>query len=437
MPPVPPVGRVFFPLDEELALLPGALTPWLQERLVRLGTRMPFAAAVTELAAGHQVQVSEATARRATERAGAAYVAVQTAQTAAIERDAPDPPSGPARQLLSVDGAMVPLVGGQWAEVKTLALGEIGAPGWEARTGEAVVQTTNLSYFSRLADADTFTRLALVETHRRGTATAGAVAAVVDGAEWEQRCIDYHRPDAVRILDFPHGAQAVAAVAPVAGGADPAAQAAWLTEQCHELKHGQPQVVLDRLRTVDAALAPPVGEEPSPAAATVRTSLSYLEKRQEQIRYAEFRAAGYPIASGAVESANKLVVEARLKGAGMHWAPAHVNPLVALRTVACSDRWAEAWPQITSQVRAAARAAGTPLPAPAVAAPAPASDRLHPVADRAAPLLALLPVSRHDPPPVIPGPPPPSAPPVGRRPPAADHPWRRARIGRAQRGTAA
>ena len=89
MPPVPPVGRGFFPLDEELALLPGALTPWLHERLVRLGTRMPFAAAATELAAGHQVQVSEATARRATERAGAAYVAVQTAQAAAIERDAP------------------------------------------------------------------------------------------------------------------------------------------------------------------------------------------------------------------------------------------------------------------------------------------------------------------------------------------------------------
>ncbi|HEX2187062.1 MAG TPA: ISKra4 family transposase, partial [Chloroflexota bacterium] len=334
MPPVLPVGRAFFPLDEELALLPGALTPWLQERLVRLGTRMPFAAAASELAAGHQVQVSEATARRATERAGAAYVAVQTAQAAAIEREAPDPPAGPDRQLLSVDGAMVPLVGGQWAEVKTLAIGEIGAPVWDARTGEAVVPTTHLSYFSRLADAETFTRLALVETHRRGTATAGEVAAVADGAEWEQRCIDYHRTDAVRILDFPHGAQAVAAVAPVAGGADPAAQAEWLTEQCHELKHGAPQVVLDRLRAVDAALAPPAGEEPSPAAATVRTSLSYLEKRQEQIRYAEFRAAGYPIASGAVESANKLVVEARLKGAGMHWAPHHVNPMVALRTVA-------------------------------------------------------------------------------------------------------
>ena len=30
-----------------------------------------------------------------------------------------------------------------------------------------------------------------------------------------------------------------------------------------------------------------------------------------------YQAAGWPIGSGSVESANKLVVEARLKGAGM------------------------------------------------------------------------------------------------------------------------
>lgn len=52
----------------------------------------------------------------------------------------------------------------------------------------------------------------------------------------------------------------------------------------------------------------------------------------------------------------KLVVEARLKGAGMHWAPAHVNPLRALRGMACSDRWEEGWPQLVTQWRAQAQA---------------------------------------------------------------------------------
>jgi hypothetical protein len=67
--------------------------------------------------------------------------------------------------------------------------------------------------------------------------------------------------------------------------------------------------------------------------------------------YARFQALGYPIGSGSVESANKLVVEARMKGAGMHWARPHVDPMVALRNIACNDRWEEAWPQITGELR--------------------------------------------------------------------------------------
>jgi hypothetical protein len=47
-------------------------------------------------------------------------------------------------------------------------------------------------------------------------------------------------------------------------------------------------------------------------------ALGYLEKLREQIAYARFRALGLPIGSGMVESANKNVVEQRLKGAGMH-----------------------------------------------------------------------------------------------------------------------
>lgn len=56
---------------------------------------------------------------------------------------------------------MVPLRHKEWAEVKTLAIGTVGEPVLEA--GEWVVHTRELSYFSRLADAETIVRLALVE----------------------------------------------------------------------------------------------------------------------------------------------------------------------------------------------------------------------------------------------------------------------------------
>lgn len=77
-----------------------------------------------------------------------------------------------------------------------------------------------------------------------------------------------------------------------------------------------------------------------------RKEAAYLTKRAEQMRYDWYIEAGYPIGSGMVESANKLVVEARLKGSGMHWQRRNVSPMVSLRAVAWSRTWQAAWEPI-------------------------------------------------------------------------------------------
>jgi hypothetical protein len=122
------VGPGFFPLDEELQLLPGGLSPWLYEGLARLGTWMPFGRAAELLAAFTGVTVSEDVARQRTEAAGAAQVALQTAEVEQLERAAPPVPPGPDKQYLSADGAFIPLVGGTWAEVKSVVIGEVAEP---------------------------------------------------------------------------------------------------------------------------------------------------------------------------------------------------------------------------------------------------------------------------------------------------------------------
>lgn len=323
-------------------MLPGQFAPRVVEGIVRLGVWMPFERVPDVLAFFTGVTVSVETVRRLTEQAGAAQVAVETARVEALEAHFPAAVTGPAIQHLSVDGAMVPLIGGEWAEIKTVAIGEV------TRTPTGSMHTTALSYFSRLSDAQAFTRWARVETERRGTETAGIVCAVMDGAEWLQHFVDHHRPDAVRILDFPHAAQRVCAAAQAVWGAGTAATSTWLDDQLHALKHGDPATVLTAIRALPVACA----SSPAEAAMTRETVLAYLTTRWEQIQYATFRALGYPIGSGIVESANKLVVEARLKGSGMHWARAQVTPMVALRAMACSDRWGQAWPAIWQSWRA-------------------------------------------------------------------------------------
>ena len=329
--------------------MPGELSATLAE-VERLdwGPRGRSRKLSPELAFFWGVELDATTVRRHTEAAGAAYVAEQTAEVERLERERPAAPAGPTVQYLSADGAMVPLVGGQWAEVKTLAIGDVKV-GRDA-DGLPEAHTTNLTYFSRLADAETFTRQAYVETYQRGTESASVVCAVQDGAEWLLGLVDVLRPDAVRILDFPHAVEHLTAAAQLVLGKGTPAFTAWLDQQAHTLKHaadGARQVL-----TALARLPVHVAVDPIIAAEARDGALAYFTKRLVQVQYAAFQVAGYPIGSGSTESANKVVVEARLKGSGMHWARTNVNPLVALRTVACTDCWANVWPRISARLRA-------------------------------------------------------------------------------------
>ena len=86
---------------------------------------MPFERAAKELAHFTRVEVSETSVRNHTEVAGAAYVALQTAELERLHHERRGGPLGPDVLQVSADGAMVPLKGGEWAEVKTVAVGRI------------------------------------------------------------------------------------------------------------------------------------------------------------------------------------------------------------------------------------------------------------------------------------------------------------------------
>ncbi len=339
MPSAPRAERGFFPLDEELALLPSRFSPFIHQCIVRLGTLIPFDQVPEQLAALVGVTVSRETVRRLTEQAGAAQVAVEAEALHQVPRTESRAVTTGTIQQLSADGAMVPLLQGVWAEVRTLAIGTVG---WQWGPKGREVHSHDVSYFSRLCSAHDFTDWAALPLHQRGTDRAQTVVAVTDGAGWLQELISAHRPDAVRILDFPHAAGYVSRAAQAAFGTGSRDAAVWLDEWLPRLKTATPEAVIAAIQ----ALPMPTPE----AIETRRSVLSYLHARIEQVRYATFHRLGYPIGSGMVESGNKLVVEARLKGAGMHWQRRNVTPMVALRGVLCSGCWQEAWPQIWQEL---------------------------------------------------------------------------------------
>jgi hypothetical protein len=327
------------------------------EHLGHLGLWVPFPKAVKLLTQLMGVQVSEATVRRQTEEAGAAYEAVQDEQANHLLHEQekkskkgrakscqpnPKPVKEPQTKLiLSSDGARVPLVAGVWAEAKTVLIGEVHSKEHPCKQRpQQQVETVNLSYFSRLTDSETFGKLARVETERRGVSQAKEVCAVQDGAEWIQGFVDLHRPDAVRILDFAHAAGSLREIVELMREAGSPLPQEWLDQQLHELKHHGPAAVLKEVRGL---------LHRHPHVADLDKKVTYRCKREQQMQYPDYQALGWPSGSGSVESATNGVVQARLKGAGMRWERSHVNPMLALRSAVCADQWEPAWQEACQQ----------------------------------------------------------------------------------------
>jgi hypothetical protein len=183
-----------------------------------------------------------------------------------------------------------------------------------------------------MTNSDTFIEMATGEMDRRGFLEAKQVCAVQDGAEWIQSLIDAQRADAVRILDFYHAASYISDIATLVRTAGTPLAENWLDEQLHELKHHGPANVLEEVGRL---------LKDHPDVEDLETKVNYLQKREHLMHYPRFQQQRWPIGSGSVESANTCVVQQRLKGPGMHWERTNVNPMLALRTGVCNDRWDE------------------------------------------------------------------------------------------------
>lgn len=353
------MGAGFFPLDEELELPPFARsTPRVAEVVARLGTSLPFAEAAGLLEKVLGVNLSETTIRRQTYAAGEAALAVEAAELEQVESELPVAEDPPERLQVSVDGTRVPLVGGEWTDVKLGVFSEL-VPGRDA-AGQPVLQATNHSYTARWEPAERFARTVTLEASRRGLDEAGLVVSPNDGADWIQGLLDQVAPEAVRILDEMHAAEHLRTVADLVWGAGTAAAKTWVERQRSRLKTEPPAGVLAELAHCQMRGprpgTPPAEDGTDPAHRLAR-EVAYFHKRADQIRYAEFRQQQYPIGSGTVESGHRVVIAPRFKGAGQHWAPHHLNSLLVLRTILCNERWDATWPRLAAHRLATARAA--------------------------------------------------------------------------------
>lgn len=141
------------------------------------------------------------------------------------------------------------------------------------------------------------------------------------------------------ILDFWHVAEYLGDLSKALYPGQEEAAAAWRQSWCHRLKHEGGEVVLEALRGLN-----PKGWSP-PAREKHQEVLTYFSNQVHRMGYPAYRAKGWQIGSGPVESACKRVVNQRLKGTGMRWGSDGADALCHLRALFCSERgqWEAFW----------------------------------------------------------------------------------------------
>jgi hypothetical protein len=69
------------------------------------------------------------------------------------------------------------------------------------------------------------------------------------------------------------------------------------------------------------------------------TICNYLHRNRQRMRYDEYLASGYPIASGVIEGACRHVVKDRMERSGMRWTIDGAQAMLDLRSTSVNEQW--------------------------------------------------------------------------------------------------
>ena len=220
--------------------------------------------------------------------------------------------------------------GSTWRENK---LGEVFSSKdihfWTDKKGRRQHQITKKEYVSFIGAVSDFKKHLLACALRGGYGRFKKAVILSDGATWIRNMAEEIFPDAQQILDFYHLCENVNTYAKQMFNMDESKYKPWAKNICDCLRASQYQHVLYELETL---------KNKKLKGCTVNL-YGYISNNIKNIDYATYEKNGYFIGSGAIESGNKIILQDRLKRAGMRWNTATAQAMLTLRTKAESNRW--------------------------------------------------------------------------------------------------
>lgn len=246
---------------------------------------------------------------------------------------------------ISTDGGMLLLRDEGWKEVKLTVVSEVEvrvaseravkASCSSRREQDPLVNLHKHSYQAGLWKADTMALHQYTEGLRRGIDRCPRLSSANDGAPWIERITDLNFPNAVQIIDWSHASGRLWTVGKAVYGDQTPRTKQWVEKQLDRLWNGRVDRVVETLEALDLAQGPWPDE--------VRQAPGYFKANRSRMRYDHFRAQGYPIGSGTVESGINTVVHHRMKRPGRGWQRDNAQAMLAALSELHSGRFGQAW----------------------------------------------------------------------------------------------
>jgi hypothetical protein len=326
-----------YPLDQALGLRPNRMSAELERLGGMAGVQAPFGQGSQMFQALTLVGLSDHSLAKATQAYGAEMEQIEkewgreALDAEALLRQKREK-KGPLRLYGAVDATKVHLreeEGDAWRDLKIGAWFEARGRPPKKPEGDWQIKADKISYYTDICPSKEFSPLIWATGVQRQAHLARELIFLGDGAEWIWNNVVENFPNAVQILDWFHACEYLAPVAKVAF-ATKERQQTWVAEMKAALWDGQVQQVIDScLSLVDARRE----EDPAAKAAT------YYNNNRSRMDYPSYRAQGYHIGSGTIESGAKQIGSQRMKVAGARWNKENARYVAKARAAFLSGQW--------------------------------------------------------------------------------------------------
>jgi len=342
-----------YPLDERLGLRPNGMSAELERLAGTVGVKMPFGQGSAVLEELMLISLSDHSLDKAAQAYGEEVMRIE----AEWEAEAEDMDrllahqrtvTPPGRLYGSLDGGRVHIRGegeevDAWRELKVGAWFEARGCPPKTPDGEWAIRAQNTTYYTDIGGAEAFSRLVWATGFQRHAHLARELIFLGDGSRWIWDIVSQLFPQAVQIVDWFHAVEYLAAVAQVAFRTDEQRHA-WVERVKTDLWHGRMgKVIAACQRHVNPA------REDDPA----QKAVTYYTNNRHRMDYPTYRANGYHIGSGTIESGIKQIGTQRMKVTGARWTLDGARKVAKARAAFLSGQWNELAMRRTHLSRAA------------------------------------------------------------------------------------